>query len=180
MPAHHRRCCGNGRKLAALHPTLQIVGIDHGPNLEQCREEHPLDIGSITISRAKRCFPSARNGSRAACSSCADVIEHLVGPERSLRNLRRALEVASCVVISTPERELMWETGHPRAIPKPAYVREWAQLEFVAFLCAEGFVPGVLTLTRSRDRLPDRNTILPTLSPDTERTKRYLYLPMAG
>lgn len=166
--------CGNGGKLVTLEPRFEIVGIDIGENLRLCRErypdgewiEHDLDSDSPLPVEPERL--------RTSIVVCADVVEHLVRPERLLRTLRRACDEGACVVLSTPERELLWGVGHSGPPPNPAHVREWSMSELAAFLASEGFEHGVLTLTRSHDRSPLRSTILAVLCPDETTLKRAL------
>lgn len=166
--------CGNGRKLAALQSRFDIVGIDHGPNLERCRVEYPSGIWLDHDLESDEPLPIADASLSESIVVCADVVEHLGRPERLLRSLRRALDFAPCVVLSTPERELTWGAAHRGPPPNPAHVREWALAELAPFLRAEGFAYGVLTLTRSRDRFPARNTILARLFADGEQMEHGL------
>ncbi len=168
--------CGNGEKLVMLHPRFEIVGIDIGENLRLCREryperqwiEHDLDSDAL--------LPLEPEVFRSSVVVCADVIEHLVNPERLLAKLRRACDEGACVVLSTPERELLWGVSHAGPPPNPAHVREWSTGELAAFLASEGFGHGVLTLTRSHDRSPLRSTILAVLCPDEATLERAISL----
>jgi len=166
--------CGNGEKLVALDPRYEIVGLDYGENLRRCRErftrglwiEHDLDTDAP--------LPLEPASVGESVVVCADVIEHLVRPERLVRKLHRACDDGACVVLSTPERELHWGLAHLGPPPNPRHVREWSISELAAFLAAEGFVHGVLGLTRSHDRSPLRNTILAVLCPDERTLERAL------
>lgn len=159
--------CGNGAKLAALHPRFEVIGIDlPGPNLDACRERYPelewlahdvettlpLPVDDAVLSRS--------------VIVCSDVIEHLRRPERLLRTLRWDLEVARAVVLSTPERDLTWGPEHAGPPPNPCHVREWSTAELDALLADVGFRYRALTLTRSNDRQADRKTILCRLFAD--------------
>lgn len=166
--------CGSGRKLAALHPRFDIVGIDFGPNLEQCRAHFPYGSWIDHDLETDGPLPVDAERLRDSVVVCADTIEHLVRPERLLAALRGALDLAPCVVVSTPERELTWGVRHLGPPPNTAHVREWALVELAALLRAEGFAHGVLGLTRSRDRFPQRNTILALLFADAARLERCL------
>jgi len=130
--------CGNGEKLVVLEPRFEIVGIDIGENLQLCRErypgrqwiEHDLDSDAL--------LPFEPEVFRSSVVVCADVIEHLVRPERLVQKLRRACDEGACLVLSTPERELLWGVRHAGPPPNPAHVREWSMSELAAFLASEG------------------------------------------
>lgn len=150
--------CGTAGKLAALHPEFAVVGIDYGPNIEKCRERY--DFGTWVEVDLDRDDSLLVDDFQDAVLVCADVIEHLVNPERTLRLLRGALDGgARALLLSTPERELYNEPGHPGPPPNSAHVREWALDELRQFMASEG-LDGFLGLTRSNDVMPYMQTIL--------------------
>jgi 2-polyprenyl-3-methyl-5-hydroxy-6-metoxy-1,4-benzoquinol methylase len=160
--------CGNGEKLVDLYPRFEIVGIDYGENLRRCRErydfgtwlEHDLDVDEP--------LPLSAEVERSIIV-CADVVEHLLRPERLLMRLREALERADAAVISTPERILTHGSGQMGPPPNLAHVREWALDEFAALLSAHHFWSGFVGLTRTHAARPPRNTILATVFPSADR-----------
>jgi len=158
--------CGNGEKLVGLQPRFEIVGVDIGENLRLCRERYPEGEWIEHDLDSDAPLPLEPEVFHDSVVVCADVIEHLVRPERLLAKLRRTCDEGACVVLSTPERELLWGVGHAGPPPNPAHVREWSMGELAAFLASEGFADGVLMLTRSHDRSPLRSTILAILCPD--------------
>ena len=105
--------CGSGAKLVELHPEFQIVGVDFGENLAACRRRHPYGVWVEHDLEAPELPPLPAGTAAGAVVVCADVIEHLVAPERLLTTLRDLLVDAAAVVISTPERELVRGPGHP-------------------------------------------------------------------
>ena len=143
--------CGNGNKVSQLKG-FETVGIDFGPNLKVCRTRYPDSEWVEHDVDSEEPFPVPLEDTLVLC---ADVIEHVLYPERLLRKLRSA----RLVVLSTPERDLHWGVSHMGPPPNRAHVREWNRREFRAFLASEGYV-GTIELTRSRDRPPLRNTIL--------------------
>jgi hypothetical protein len=90
---------------------------------------------------------------------CSDVIEHLRSPDTLLGTLRVALERATALVLSTPEREL-WHGIRSLDPPRnPHHVREWTIRELEQLLRATGFASFSMGLTRSNDRTDDPYTI---------------------
>jgi hypothetical protein len=83
-----------------------------------------------------------------------------VHPERLLRYLRRLLDVAEALVLSTPDRDLTWGEGHPGPPPNPSHVREWNADELRAFMSSCGFRQIDMRPTRSDDRDNKPHTIL--------------------
>jgi 2-polyprenyl-3-methyl-5-hydroxy-6-metoxy-1,4-benzoquinol methylase len=138
--------CGKGGKLEALSHHA-IIGVDIGPNIAYCRKHHafgrwiehdlsrpdPLPLDDVNI--------------KGSVIVCADVIEHLVDPLPLLRNLHACADRGACVVLSTPERELVrgqWDKGPPF---NRAHVREWTIGELRALLEHVGFDVAFLGLT---------------------------------
>ena len=155
--------CGTAAKLAALHPRFEIVGIDHGPNIERCRERYGFGSWIEHDLESADALPLDPEVLRGSVIVCADVIEHLVEPERLLAALRGALDHAEAVVLSTPDRDLTWGPEHAGPPPNPCHVREWNRDELVALLHAAGFAHVAAGHTRSNDQGPARNTILACL-----------------
>jgi SAM-dependent methyltransferase len=144
--------CGLGDKLVELADEFSIIGVDYGANIEEARARHEgftwiewdLD-GSAVFELAE---------AREAVLVAADVIEHLVRPERLLRTLRRLFSRgALALVLSTPERDLVRGPDDPGPPANPCHVREWNQRELVTFLESEGMT-GFAGLTRSNTNVP--------------------------
>ena len=158
--------CGTAAKLVALHPEFEVVGIDFGPNIEACRERY--DFGTWIETDFDQESSLGYDDIAGALLVCADVIEHLIHPERLVQLLRRAIdEGAVALVLSTPERELYNEPGNLGPPPNPAHVREWASDELRQFLASEG-IEGYFGLTRSNDVMPYMQTIFVVAPGDTE------------
>ncbi|MEX1047701.1 MAG: methyltransferase domain-containing protein [Actinomycetota bacterium] len=158
--------CGDGRKLAALHPGFEIVGIDYGPNLARCRDLYPFGTWLEHDLESEGPLPLSAEELGGSVIVCADVVEHLVNPERMLRAFAAALETSYALVISTPERNLHRGARHMGPPPNPAHVREWSIAEFSSFLAAQGLRNGRIGLTRSNDLYPLQDTILAVLDPE--------------
>jgi len=152
--------CGRAQKLIEETGALQTIGIDFGDNLAWCREHHPARRWlECDLDRPHELPVSARDldGSLLICS---DVIEHLVNPEHLLSSLRAALQHASALLLSTPERDLtrgITDTGPPG---NPCHVREWNLPELARLLEHEGLTPRRIGLTRSDDQSSVMHTML--------------------
>jgi hypothetical protein len=160
--------CGSGEKLVAMHPDHEIIGLDYGVNLEACREEYEFGRWVDHDLESEGPLPLGEEDLSSSVLVCADVIEHLVAPERLLFKLRSALDYASALVLSTPERELLWGEDHLGPPPNPCHVREWSRPELGALLKREGFEHGELHLTRSNDVDNDMRTIMAVIGRDGE------------
>jgi hypothetical protein len=162
--------CGRARKLAAMHPKFQIVGIDFGGNIAHCSHtygfgtwiEHDLDRGGP--------LPIDRNLLPGSVVVCADVVEHLKQPEIALRALQDAAPPARAVLVSTPDRIRMEESSPDGPPVNPHHIREWTRTEFASLLRWCGFDSGYLTYTRSHTGALGLTTILYVLrAPWAER-----------
>ena len=109
---------------------------------------------------------------RGAVVICADVVEHLLHPDRLLENLREILASVEALVISTPDRDLTSGPQHAGPPADDSRVREWSIQEFAELLEAWGFEHGDLELTRSDNVGGAQATILATLYPDAVRAER--------
>lgn len=155
--------CGRAEKLAALRPDFEIIGIDHGTNIQFCRTRYAF--GQWIEWDLEKCSDLAIDPEmvRGSILICADVIEHLVNPAPLLRTLKSLLDHASVAVISTPERELLYGADHSGPPANPCHVREWKLSEFDALLRAEDFRVPFLGLTVGNDQELKRTTILAVL-----------------
>ena len=162
--------CGTAGKLVELHPEFEIVGVDFGPNIETCRERY--DFGTWIETDLDREDSLGFSEVAGGVLVCADVIEHLVHPERLLKLLRGALDQgAAALLLSTPERELYNEPGHLGPPPNTAHVREWAIDELEEFMASEG-LEGSFGLTRSNDVMPYMQTILAVVPAEDPEQRR--------
>jgi SAM-dependent methyltransferase len=161
--------CGAGDKLAALHPQFQIIGVDIGENLERCRARHPEGRWVAHDLESGDPLPLTAAEIAGSVVVCADVIEHLLHPDRTLAALRAAIESAKAVVLSTPDRERL-SGGSPTGPPQnPSHVREWTRDELAAFLKDMGFTDGRVTFTRPHSGTLARSTILAILVPPRDK-----------
>lgn len=156
--------CGRAGKLVAMSPEFEIMGLDFGSNLAYCCTHFPrgewVDVDFDKLDP----WPLEATALENSVLICADVIEHLRDPRPLLRQLKRCLEHAPAVVLSTPERELTRGVRHAGPPDNRAHTREWSLDEFVALLHSEGLNVDYAGLTPSNDREPQRKTILCVVS----------------
>jgi len=161
--------CGQADKLVALRPEFEIVGIDYGPNIEFCRERYGFGRWLEVDLDHDESLGVHDFGS--ALLVCADVIEHLVHPERLVGFLWQALDSgADALMLSTPDRELTWGGDNLGPPPNPCHVREWTSGELERFLLSMG-LDGHFGRTRSNDVVPALRTILAVVPGQTERQR---------
>lgn len=123
--------CGQGHKLRSL--TCSIIGVDYGLNLDVCRAVMPKhrwiecdlerEIPVIEVEVLSK-----------SIVVCADVIEHLVDPTMLIRTLTAYSQYAKGVIISTPDRKVVYGYDHSGPPFNPGHVREWTTDEFAALL----------------------------------------------
>jgi SAM-dependent methyltransferase len=150
--------CGRGRKVATLHPELDVVGIDYGDNLQHCIASYPWGRWIEADLESDAPLPLHSQDLQKAVVVAADVIEHLVRPERLLARLRAMLAQASLAVLTTPERRLTHGAGHLGPPPNPAHVREWTLGELCEFATAAGLEVAWAGLTASESTTYERRT----------------------
>ncbi|MGD9905720.1 MAG: glycosyltransferase [Vicinamibacterales bacterium] len=141
--------CGRGRKLVALRPEFEILGVDYGANLDHCRAAHPDECWIEADLESAAPLPLSAAAAVGSVVVCADVLEHLVHPERLLDALRGVLESAACAVLTTPERVLTWGPEHTGPPPNAAHVQEWSLDEFRALVASRGLVVFYAGVTAS-------------------------------
>lgn len=156
---------GSGGKLALLAPDFEIVGLDHGPNVELARRRFPDVVWREHDLDRPGPLPLSDDQLEGAVVVCANVIEHLLRPEVLLENLREILPSVQALVISTPDRDLTSDPDHAGPPADSTRVREWNVAEFAALLEAWGFEHGELSLTRTDDASDRQHTILAILYP---------------
>ena len=163
---------GSGAKLARMHPEFELVGLDFGPNLDMCRERYPFAEWRQHDLESDEPLPVSAEEMTGSVVICADVIEHLIRPERLLDKLLAALEHADALLLSTPERDRTRGADDLGPPPHYCHVREWNLEEFGELLGKWGFAHGSVGLTRSNDRSPAEDTILAVLYADADRDAR--------
>jgi predicted TPR repeat methyltransferase len=128
--------CGSGVKVLRLDaPGRQITGLDDAVCIKHCLASH---------SSGRWLVENFDVDHRAVNEEfdlliCADVIEHVVYPDRLLNKIRQYSHQGSHIVISTPDRTRM-EDKRPLGPPtNPLHVREWAMPELADLVRSQGF-----------------------------------------
>jgi SAM-dependent methyltransferase len=156
--------CGGGDKLVHAARGRKAIGLDIGSNFEESRIRWPSHEWRECDLDGVEHLPIEPGEARDAIVVCADVIEHLVNPAPLVDCLVGCLEFARFVLISTPDRELVWGRGHLGPPPNPFHVREWTSAELVSFVEERGAICGAVGLTRANDHVRSRTTILIVLA----------------
>lgn len=127
--------CGIAAKLMELiYPVCRdIVGVDQEEAIRYCRRSY--DAGTFVVDDLEH--PSSSPGTFDLIIS-ADVIEHLLDPDRLLEYVKDVSREDSVIVLSTPERDII-RGRNCMASSKPEHVREWNRHEFRTYLQNRGF-----------------------------------------
>ena len=160
--------CGNGAKLIGHREAFELVGVDYGANIEDCRARY--DFGTWIEADLGSPGPLLQDTAllSGATLVCADVIEHVPAAEILVAKLAGALEHADALLISTPERAIVRGLGDPGPPRNQAHVREWTLRELGAFLRRSGLRHGTIGLTRPHDQTPLQQTIFAVYTRDAE------------
>lgn len=161
--------CGRAAKLAELYrlqPQLTYIGIDFGANIQWCSAHHNfgkwLDMDMEQPQTLLELTPGLLSKSLIIC---ADVIEHLVNPLHVLNFIKQLLNSGAAIaMVSTPEREKLYDglqLGPPSNV---CHVREWTIQELNNLLVKCELAPTVLGLTRSNDQSDKLATSLAIMS----------------
>lgn len=151
---------GAGFKLASMFPAFQIVGIDYGENLQNCRSKYPFGSWIEHNLDTPTELTLSDEVIKDSIVICADVIEHLVNPGYLLWNIKRIQELAPICLLSTPERQLTYRHNHLGPPFNRCHVREWTLSEFRNLLLSFQFQLKFLGLTISNDKDFRKETIL--------------------
>jgi len=130
--------CGSGYKLmkyiAPISPN--VTGLDFEHAIKYCREKYPggnwisLDFDKADLDLEKP----------YDLLMAVDVIEHLVYPEKMIKQMKECAGKDSLLVFSTPERDLIRGTDTFGPPDNLKHVRKWNQQEFKYFLESQGLV----------------------------------------
>ena len=131
--------CGPAKKLelfASRFPSLRIIGIDQKHPIEFCKNNHPF--GEWYVDDFEN--PSGElKDTKADLIICADVIEHIVEPEKLLAYIKMRLAQGGAVVLSTPDRDKLYGENCMKS-GNPDHIREWNFKEFAQFIKNHGWV----------------------------------------
>lgn len=143
--------CGSAVKLKPFSDKIELVCIDLKNSLEIARTQVPcakfievnLEDGITNIDDS--IFDDS-------IVICADVLEHLINPERLAKGLASAANRAKFLLISTPDRNRargLIDNGPPS---NTAHVREWSAEEFARFLSDCGLIIPFVGHTINHDK----------------------------
>lgn len=159
--------CGSGDKLAGLPGRFARIGLDFGANASRAAQKagmtvHHHDLDSETP------WPIDREAFAGAVIVSSDVIEHLRHPEHLVAGLVGAMEAgARCVIVSTPDRELVFPSRPLGPPANPCHVREWSRVELGLWLASKGLPVRWCLPTRTVSSRKDFHTSLAVaLSPE--------------
>ena len=163
--------CGSGEKLAALHPEFELIGVDFGSNLVECRRRYPFGRWIGWDLEAPDIIPLGPDVLSSCIVVCSDVIEHLLDPSNLLKNLKVFLDHAAAAILTTPERDLVRGLGDFGPPANLAHVREWNLQEMELLLRSKGLHVGYAGLTFNNDRDLEKTTSLVILENNRRSTK---------
>lgn len=129
--------CGCGMKLKKLIlPVCQdITGIDEPDTIAWCKQHHNfgtwyadnLEDMKVDLGRTFDLIISA------------DVIEHLVNPDKLLEMIKRVASRDTFIILSTPERDVVRGKDDMGPPANPLHAREWNFNEFRDYIEQRGF-----------------------------------------
>lgn len=123
--------CGSATKLMNLiYPiTKEVYGIDQTRIINYCRKRFKLD--TFLVDNIED--PSLKLEKKFDMIICADVIEHLLNPDKIIEYIKKYCHKDTIIVLSTPERDILRGKKCNKSI-KPTHVREWNREEFNSYL----------------------------------------------
>ena len=126
--------CGQGRKLAELHPEFQLIGVDFGENITHCRKNYRFGKWvELNLDDENSHLELDTDIVSQSVIICSNVIEHLKYPDLLLNHLHGLLEHAPVGILSTPNRDMVYGSND-RGLPKNVHhIREWSLLELMQF-----------------------------------------------
>lgn len=141
--------CGPAMKLSMFHkeaPDLEITGIDQDHPIRFCQERHGFGRWlSDDFENPRQDIPDLE----AELAINADVIEHVIDPDKVLAYIRHRLAPGGMALISTPDRDRNYGTGKMESGHRD-HIREWNKAEFAQYLRSRGWqvlehfhVPGI-------------------------------------
>lgn len=145
--------CGRGGKLAPYSREFEIVGVDFGSNIEQCRRDFGGGEWIAADLNTQIVPPDAFTN---AVVICADVIEHLPSPDALIDSLRNACLTARYVLVSTPDRLRVHRRDHDGPPVNPYHIREWTLQELTDWFQSKNLPIRWTGWTISNDARPDQ------------------------
>lgn len=127
---------GSGYKLHKYIAPLvnKAVGIDMKHSVEHCKSVYPV------VEWVCDDFDNPANtiADKFDLVISFDVIEHLVYPDKLIEKMKSYANSGGILLVSTPERDLLWGKEHFGPSVNRKHVREWNQEEFSNLLTFHG------------------------------------------
>jgi hypothetical protein len=116
--------CGSGFKLMKYLGSYHTIVYELSPTIEYLRRTHP--------DRDWRSTDFSQTLDPVDILICADVIEHIPDPDALMSLLHRSPH--RVLVLSTPDRLLVYGFDHDGPPRNPAHCREWTQYELRSYV----------------------------------------------
>ena len=166
--------CGSGKKAHKLWKSgFNVVAVDFGDNYraalkrfefdeEMSKKKHPylvleIDLDSVTWITIQQLLPD--NIMEDAVVVAADVIEHMLHPEKLIQIVRSLVERgAAAAVISTPDsttsflQNAFWRDNPLGPPPRAQDVQIWSRQQFSTFLQCEGVLDAIIMVRMENAR----------------------------
>lgn len=130
--------CGYGMKLKKLILSVcqDITGIDEADTISWCKQHY--DFGTWSADNLED--PKVHLGRTFDLIISADVIEHLVNPDKLLEAIKRFASKDTFIILSTPERDATRGKDDMGPPSNPLHAREWNFDEFRKYIEYNRFV----------------------------------------
>lgn len=168
--------CGTAGKLTELYPQFEVVGIDYGVNIEECRAHYPYGMWIEHDLDRPELLSLPDEVVCEAVVICSDVIEHMKNPGYLLSNIKALLQKAPLCLLSTPERDAVRGADHAGPPPNIAHVREWNRVELTELMKHFELNQAHIGLTAGNNQDWSRVTMVSVLVQD-DFEKRFPALP---
>lgn len=150
--------CGRAHKLMGYAGEFKIVGLDHGDNIQWCKDHYP-EYKWMDYDLEWQTGVFERELVTDAVIICADIIEHLKDP-RGLIGLFKLNARYAPIVFTTPDRLRMYGYDHDGPPTNPHHTREWTLDEMRTLLNSRGIPITWAGYTASENRTRAKNTML--------------------
>jgi predicted TPR repeat methyltransferase len=150
--------CGYGTKTVkfpSISTVHTVVGVDLPATISRCKRLYDGVIWVSVDLDDKPILPHTEKPFDLII--CADVLEHLEDPDKTLDFIKKYSHEKTIILFSTVDRNL-YDTN-PDGPPKhPCHAREWTDREFVKYLDMSGFI--ILTAMHVPDYPPGHKEIV--------------------
>jgi predicted TPR repeat methyltransferase len=129
--------CGVATKLEKLILPIckEITGIDENETIKWCRQNYKW--GDWYMDNLEQ--PKLMLKRKYDLIICSDVIEHLMKPEKLLEMIKHYADKDTFIILSTPDRDIIYGKKHMGAPPNLKHYQEWNKEEFHKYIEYSGF-----------------------------------------